>query len=216
MPMDEDGKVFVSDVIGDAYKDWKPGDLIGISAGTGTGKTEFALRIMAKEVQKQGKNILFLSNRNPLKEQTQKKVEKTRLDYSLITVMNYQALQSMIDQHMDLEHYDYIFADECHYLLSDAMMNSATDLSFDFLINNPDSVVILMSATGNKLFYWLTEIKRIKPENIYHLEQDYSHVDKVVLYDADAFFPLVNNLLDSDPDSKILVILYQKVFALFQ
>ena len=201
---------FLSDIVGDAYKDWKPGDIIGFFCGTGTGKTVFSLGTLAKTIQAEGKSILYLSNRDPLERQSKEDVKKFGLDRNLIKVMNYQKLQSDLESKGAFRHYDCIFADECHYMFSDAMINPATDLTYEYLMNRDDSVVIMMSATSSLVMAELEKTGKVKPENIYRLDQDYSYVDKVIVYDSDAFFTLVDNLLAEDADSKILCIVNEK------
>ena len=58
------------------YKMWKGYESIFISAPTGTGKTTFVLQTLLPEAKKEGKEVLFLSNRFLLKEQIKKKVVK--------------------------------------------------------------------------------------------------------------------------------------------
>ena len=203
-------KEFLSDIVGDAYKNWKPGDIIGFFCGTGTGKTEFSLGKLAKSIQAEGKRILYLSNRDPLEQQSREDVKKHELDWAKIKVMNYQKLQSKLEGTRMLRHYDYIFADECHYMFSDAKINPATDLTYEYLMNRDDSVVIMMSATPYLVLAELEKNGKVKPENIYRLDQSYNYVDKVIVYDSDAFFTLVDNLLAEDADSKILCIVNEK------
>ena len=52
------GQSYVSDIIGEDYKNWKPGDRILISTGTGSGKTWFVLRVLLGEAKRQGKHLV--------------------------------------------------------------------------------------------------------------------------------------------------------------
>ena len=208
--MERSERVFLSNIVGDEYKNWQPGDIIGLFCGTGTGKTKFSLEILAKTIQAEGKSILYLSNRDPLERQSKEDVKKYGLDRKLIKVMNYQKLQSDLESKGAPRQYDYIFADECHYMFSDALINPATDLTYEYLMNRDDSVVVMMSATSYLVMAELEKTGKVKPENIYRLDQDYGYVDKVIVYDSDAFFTLVDNLLSEDVDSKILCIVNAK------
>lgn len=201
----EETKRFMSDVVGDDYKSWQPGEIIGLSGGTGTGKTTLVLGTIAKKVQEQGKSILYLCNRIPLMNDTMDDVKKKyKLDMKLIRVTTYQKLQSELESGVEHKKYDYIFCDECHYFFTDAIFNPATDISYKYLTNRDDAVVILMSATASKLFTYLISKDKMKLSHLYYTPQDYSYVDKVLVYEPGAFFQLVENVLAQDPDAKVI------------
>lgn len=67
---------FISDSIGELYKEWKNGDAIFISAPTGSGKTTFILKTLLPYLakQEQPKKILYLVNRSILKKQMEKEL----------------------------------------------------------------------------------------------------------------------------------------------
>ena len=60
---------FVSELIGDDYKKWKKGELIGIESQTGTGKNYFIFNTLLKNLKLRDKMIYFC-NRSALKNET--------------------------------------------------------------------------------------------------------------------------------------------------
>lgn len=64
-------KRYVTDIIGDGYKNWKPGDCILITNGTGSGKTYFVLNILLREARAQRKHLVYFCNRRFLSFQVQ-------------------------------------------------------------------------------------------------------------------------------------------------
>ena len=65
-------KKYITDEIGEEYKAWKPGDIIFLSAPTGSGKTTFILDTLLRHCTVTKKRILYLVNRTTLKEQIDK------------------------------------------------------------------------------------------------------------------------------------------------
>lgn len=58
---------WVSDVVGDSYKNWKFGDIITIDAQTGCGKTHLITDVLIDHCQYYGYRILYICNRTNLK-----------------------------------------------------------------------------------------------------------------------------------------------------
>lgn len=110
---------FISDIIGEEYKQWGTSDIIFITAPTGTGKTTFILQTYLKWIIKkkidveQGnamyafpKQMLYLVNRTILKKQLEEELEKIQFDlYSefneriinlkeFITIQTYQNIEA--------------------------------------------------------------------------------------------------------------------------
>lgn len=61
--------MFITDLIGDNYKNWKVGDKIIISSPTGSGKSTFILRSLLPYAMRQGKHIVYICNRKILNDQ---------------------------------------------------------------------------------------------------------------------------------------------------
>lgn len=70
---------YLSDVIGDSYKEWEKG-FVFLKAGTGCGKTTFVLNVLTQHAIKNGKRILYLVNRTILKQQLMSLLENPHLE----------------------------------------------------------------------------------------------------------------------------------------
>lgn len=71
---------YVSDMIGDDYKKWRPSDKILISQGTGSGKTWFVLKVLLRYAKEQGKHLVYFCNRKFLSQQVQSEAKKLLLN----------------------------------------------------------------------------------------------------------------------------------------
>jgi superfamily II DNA or RNA helicase len=192
---------YVQDLIGDRYKEWE-NDKIIFDCGTGHGKTTFIFKILAKWAIENNKRILYLCNRKQLLSQLLTDVEA----YAAfnVEVMLYQTLQRNIVKNEEIKHYDYIIADEVHYLLSDAF-NDYTDLSYKYLMQQNQSVVVFMSATAKSLFKMFVDNGIVELNNVYTITKDYSYVDKTYFYEKRQLTAIINNILQTSNKDKILV-----------
>ena len=68
----------VTDLIKEEYMTWKQGDIISLSAGTGSGKTYFVINVLAKYAKENNKLILYLVPRTKLKKQVLARLKKSR------------------------------------------------------------------------------------------------------------------------------------------
>ena len=159
---------WVSDTIGEAYKNWKKGDIVTIQAQTGTGKTYFVKNVLVPYMDKY-EHMLIVSNRVNLKRQIKidllNKLEKEipkdleELDniktINGITILSYHQvayLRNRQDNGLDmlnLNYYDYIVCDECHWFLSDASFSNLTEQAWKELIRtrHENAITIYISAT---------------------------------------------------------------------
>lgn len=192
---------YFSDLIGISYKDWKNTQVI-FDGGTGTGKTYFIVNIFGKYARETGKKIIYLCNRSKLKKQTYENVEALNLQ-DVIYVTTYQALQSRIKGKKEIGYFDYIISDECHYFTNDALFNEYTDLAYDFIWRQKESVIIYISATAKVFFYWLKKEKSDIP--CFEIPKSYDYVDNVYFYDKKLLIPKVDSILENEPDSKIII-----------
>lgn len=192
---------YFSDIIGTSYKDWKNTQVI-FDGGTGTGKTYFIVNILGKYARETGKKIIYLCNRSKLKKQTYENVEALNLQ-DVIYVTTYQALQSKIKGKKEIGYFDYIISDECHYFTNDALFNEYTDLAYDFIWRQKESVIIYISATAKVFFYWLKKEKSNIP--CFEIPKSYDYVDNVYFYDKKLLIPKVDSILENEPDSKIII-----------
>ena len=152
-----EGTMYLADQIKDDYEKWTKQQTIMISAPTGTGKTYFVLHVLLPYAMKNGKKILYLTNRTILKEQLEEEAKwvfyenankcsaNNTID-SYIEIVMYQTLEAGRDY--EKNHIDYIIADECHYFLTDSFFNSKTDVSFSWVMNHRGtSTLVFISAT---------------------------------------------------------------------
>ena len=94
----------LTQIIGNEYEEWRPGNRIYITTPTGSGKTYFVLHVLLKYAVETNKRILYLVNRRALKAQVEKDIEATskemrKIDYYLepekqIEVCTYQQIEN--------------------------------------------------------------------------------------------------------------------------
>lgn len=213
----EPKRMRIADLVKEAYEGWRNGTRIVFDAGVNSGKTYFILNILLPWAHKKHWKILYLCNRIPLRDQIQQEVERlgktvkevghwdndlkqivyeTRIENKYedtIRVETYQWMESFCKGNpkgaMDyLKSFNYIVADEYHYLLTDAAINKYIDLSYvtlnDMTKYRP---VIFMSATAHPFFHrWRHETNEVLPENYYYIPSDYSYIKRAVFYWTDA------------------------------
>lgn len=168
---EENTRAYISDKIGEDYKKWNPGDIIQITAPTGSGKSYFILHSLLKYAIEKGQKILYLVNRkilmSQLKENLQVSVASQMYkafnnreicirDY--ITIKTYQNIEMQLKSGKYYEltkrlcNFTYVVYDECHYFYSDSNFNTSTELSYDFLrIIFDNRIQIFMSATMERM-----------------------------------------------------------------
>lgn len=165
---------WMTDVIGTEYKKWSEKDIVTINAQTGTGKTYFIKTKLIPFAKDNNKKVLILCNRIALKRQLKKDLFDyfnipTPEDISLddvktignTTIMSYQAFGQALNfnKEINLDSWDYIVADESHFILSDASFNNRCSYIYNLLIKtNIDACRIFISAT-------IEEIKPTIKEN---------------------------------------------------
>lgn len=169
-------KNYVSNIIGQEYKKWSKEEGVFIDCQTGQGKTSFILKVYAKYLFDNNKNMLILVNREKLF----KEVNKSRVT-SNVHVMTYQKFQEQIEKNEMIKRYDCIVCDECHYFISDAW-NYKTDIAWRY-IKELDSIKIFMSATGDIAFKLFSCEKAYR----YFVDRDYDYIDRIYFYEDDKY-----------------------------
>ena len=111
-------RLFFSDIIGDNYKSWNK-EFIILDGGTGSGKTYLIQNILIPYAEKNRKNVLYLCNRRPLYDELLQVIR----NHKYVELMLYQILQEYLRNGKPVGEFDYIIADECHYLYGDALFN---------------------------------------------------------------------------------------------
>ncbi len=193
-------KQFFSDIIGDKYRLWNK-EFIILDGGTGSGKTYFIQHILIPYAEKLKKRILYLCNRRPLYDELLQEIR----NHKYVELILYQVLQEYLRNNKPVGEYDYIIADECHYLYGDALFNEYTDLAYKYLLEQKNSVVIFMSATAPAFFRDLQQFKMVKKKNVFGIKKDYSYVKNVYFYNADDLVDVIDNIIEKHPKDKILV-----------
>lgn len=196
-------RIWVSNIIGNDYKLWK-NEFVILDCGTGCGKTYFALHILGNYAKRHNKRILYLCNRRKLRKQIYADAKSLGL-LNVIYVMSYQILQKNIQDGASIPYYDYIVADECHYFTTDAKFNEYTDVSYNFLMKQKESVVLWVSATAKIFFRWLADKGKVKKKYIYRIDKDYSYVKKLYFYQKEELTAIIDDILENEPQSKIVV-----------
>ena len=196
-------KLWVSELIGNDYKNWN-NEFVILDCGTGCGKSYFCIHVLGNYAKLQRKKILYLCNRRKLRKQIYNEVKRLGLQ-NVIYVISYQLLQKNIQKGHKYPLYDYIIADECHYFTTDAKFNDYTDISYDYLMNQKESVVIWVSATAKVFFRWLEDKCKVKKKNIFRIDKDYSYVKKVYFYQKEELTTIIDDILENESESKIIV-----------
>ncbi|QNU67475.1 DEAD/DEAH box helicase family protein [Ruminiclostridium herbifermentans] len=182
--------VRVSDIIPlSEVEKWNTEDIVLINAGTGQGKTTFVKDILIEYCKENNKSILFLVNRIALKKQTKKDIEKKEKNYiANVRLTSYQAITRLLlknknnpDKAKAIAHFDYIVCDETHWFFSDALFNNTTDLMWNWLINNSNSIKILMTATALLPKKYIKEVVKKKVKE-YKLTTDYNKFIKTLYF----------------------------------
>ena len=148
---------YISDEIGEEYKEWKNGDYVFIKSQTGSGKSYFVMHILLDYAVKNGKKILYLANRKALTGQLQKEVNS--LDYKSIlsiSIMSYQAFEQEMKSNTSAWNYykrfDYVVCDECHYFLNDSNFNNNTYMGFRWAMDDcGNQIKVFISATMRRI-----------------------------------------------------------------
>jgi len=186
---------------------WEKGDVVLIDAPTGRGKSYFIMNGLYNYCKKNNKKILFLTNRDLLKDQFISEL-KVQRKMDIIHILNYQRLETAIINHepntLDMSKYDYVVADECHYFFTDALFNRNTDLIIEYLIEYYNSILILLSATCLLTRGYFKAKNRLKDENVYLIKEDYNYIDKFYFYKSEKVIQKL--LLDLPEGEKALYI----------
>ena len=196
-------RVWVSTLIGEDYKKWKE-EFVVLDCGTGCGKTYFCFFLLGKYAECRQKHILYLCNRKKLQQEILDSVDKQKLKRT-IRVETYQSLQKKLLDEVGIPCYDYIIADECHYFTTDAKFNEYTDVSYQYLMEQKQSVVLWASATAKTFFKWMKDRKKVKKRNTYCIEKDYSYVERLYFYQKEELVTIIDDILENHPDDKIVV-----------
>lgn len=193
-------KKFINEIIGQEYKQWNKGDLILVNSGTGTGKSTFVLQELYEYCNKNNKRILYLTNRNILREQIKQKTNENK--DTTITVINYQKIETMLLNHVKISNYNYIVMDEAHYFFNDATFNIKTDLFFKWILNHDNICKILMTATADIIKIYLNK-HDIKINYKYELLTDYSYIKSITMFKN---YESIDSIINDIPQDEQIIL----------
>lgn len=128
---------------------WIPGDIVLISAPTGSGKSYFVKHTLRNYLIKNSLKCLYLLPRTRIKEQFQQELPND----DTIRFETYQSIatKKSYGNERDQEKYDVVVSDESHYFFSDADYNHATDIAFEWILGQSNAIRVFMSATNDVL-----------------------------------------------------------------
>lgn len=173
---------YISEQIGyEEISKWEKGTNVLLCAGTNAGKSFFIKNTLYEYCKTYKYNILYLVPRKALKNQFVAELkEQKKLD--IITVQDYQALESMMKRGYDiygyLRRFDYIVNDEFHYFTSDASYNRNTIFSLDAIIGTIGTTKLWLSATADKTVRFLEQKRNVKFKK-YNFEGLKKHINLV-------------------------------------
>lgn len=224
-------KQYIADLVGEDFKCWK--GMVLFDAGTNSGKTYFILKVLLPWAYEHHKRILFLCNRNALSNQVERdvcrlgRVEGSYWGYDgelgeevelpiienkyehTIRVETYQWLETFLLKNergakIYLRTFDYIVADEYHYMVTDTGFNDHVDMSYEAIKElTATKTCIFMSATARILFDTWEKLGRIPAGQHYRLPVDYRFVSSVkFFYYGDEELDIIRRV---KPGEKILV-----------
>lgn len=154
---------FVSEGIGDSFKDWRRYNPVFIDAPTGSGKNTFILNELVPYAKSRGKYVLLLGNRTALNLQQKRilyrKISPNNVPDSRLHEMNifenvitisYQGFINWIENTTSefFSQIEFVVFDEAHFFLSDARFNANTRKIFEVALRIFfGQIRIYMSAT---------------------------------------------------------------------
>lgn len=194
-----------------------------LESPTGTGKSYFIKNLLYDYCQLHNYKVLYLVPRIAVKNEFYIELSKSKKN-DIITVETYQKLEKE-DQLFDLNLYDIIVCDECHYFTSDSLFNPHTEISYNHILSTNHKLRFFMTATSHpflcKLHKDFNDKKTINPD-VHHgvlwlkQEQEVSPIKDL------RFFPMgyteqkrqyIESILNEIMDEKVIVFCNSKKYA---
>lgn len=171
----------VRELIGQEYLQWKKGEAITITAGTGKGKSDFIKNEIYDRAKAENEKILFFIHRN----NTVNQFELELGDKSdCITLMTYQSFQMSLvnEERVDLTEYKYVVCDEYHYFSNDSSFNKFTDIALNEILGyRKNFVLIFMSATNGFINTYLEKDLKVETKH-YTIPISYGFINIIDFY----------------------------------
>lgn len=171
----------VSEIVKSDISTWENGDIITIKAGTGVGKSHFIKNELYEFAKKDNKKILMLIHRRNCVDQFQNEIiADGKTDVVDIETYQYVDTRNRDKQRFDFDFspYSYIVADEWHYFFNDSKFNSFTDISFNAILNQTDTIRIFMSATGDYMQRYINKHKGLATID-YEIPIDFNFIERL-------------------------------------
>ncbi|MCQ2012335.1 DEAD/DEAH box helicase family protein [Clostridium butyricum] len=188
----EKGTKYTNVITDEMIMSWNREGII-LNGATGSGKTSFITNNLYMYAEKTNAKILFLCNRTALRKEVM--LEKQNNCLNRLSVMTYQALQERLRNNEKVEQYEYVVCDEWHYVLSDALFNLYTDLTYDWITSQKNTTKIFMSGTANDIFTKLKDDGIVKSDFEYEIPYDYSYAKAVFFKERNRVYDIINDIL---------------------
>ena len=190
-------------------KNWKEGDTITITAGTGAGKSYFIKNNLYALAKKDNSKILMLIHRNNCVNQFQQEIERDKKT-DVIEIRTYQNLEhnELKKFENDLSQYKYIVCDEFHYFMSDARFNHTTDMSLNIILKQSKSIKIFMSATADLVRCYTID---------YSVPTSHRHIRSLNFFNEDSTLEqLIKDSIDTNSKCIVFVESAKKAYELYE
>lgn len=190
------GKTYITDIIGDSYRNWRPGDCILITNGTGSGKTYFVLNTLLRHAKAQEKHLVYFCNRKFPSLQVQSAVQELPFnelgedandlgaylhirtyqfadhayDYPAIHALDENGKTVKNDFEVNADEVMYYIFDKAFYIVSDAGITPNTHYWHDKarITENKYSISVFLAATPEPFLLYL-EFMRNKSQGLKEL-----------------------------------------------
>jgi len=171
-------KRFLSDIIGEDYKNWKAGQSVLACTSTGSGKTWFVVNCLLPYAKAQGKHVVYYCNRKFLNMQVQASARKQIYDElgedkeglaPYLHIRTYQHTEHQrdfpnvleVDENgngrlIDESQILYYVFDEAMYPVQDASFNSSTQYWYEqaLKLTRKNAVAVFLTATPEPFYLY--------------------------------------------------------------
>lgn len=203
----------------DEINSWRQDDIITIKAGTGKGKSYFIKNSLYAIAKRDNKKILMLIHRRNCTDQFLMEIEEANKTDN-IDIRTYQSIEAVEKSGIiyELSHYDYIVCDEWHFFMSDSAFNQYTDLSLNAILEQTRAIKIFMSATDDRMKYYLTNKDHKGLSTIdYELPIDFKFIKRLeFFYKDETFEAYINQAIERNEKSIFFIQSATKAYKLFE